>query len=104
MSDLFGSILILYTWIVAAILVFFFFLIGRFYEIRFKQESGYRLLLLPLVLFLIAAVWDVLVNINTGHPVLDFVGEPGPDVLFLIGGTVLTALGYSLYRTMMGGR
>ncbi|HFD39552.1 MAG TPA: hypothetical protein ENJ31_06855 [Anaerolineae bacterium] len=104
MSHLVGPVLILFTWIVAAILVFFFFLIGRFYEIRFKQESGYRFLLLPLILFLGAAVWDVLVNTHTGDPLLDFVGEPGPDALLLIGGVVLTALGYSLYQTMMGRR
>ncbi len=104
LSNLVGSTLILYTWIVAAILVFFFFLIGRFYEIRFKQDSGYRLWFIPLALFLGAAVWDVWVNTHTGNPLLDFVGEPGPDALLLAGGAVLTALGYSLYRTMMGGR
>ena len=100
-----SSILIIVSWIVAAILVFSLYLIGRFYERRFGQKSGYQLLLIPLVLFTVAAVWDALfANEYTGHPLLDFVGSPGPDLLFLIGGLVLIALGYNLYRTMIGGR
>lgn len=104
MSNIIGSVLILYSWIVAAILVFFLFLVGRFYEVRFGQKSSYQFLLVPLGLFLAAAVWDVLVNANTGDPLLDFVGAPVPDLLLLIGGLVLIILGYSLFRTMMGGR
>jgi hypothetical protein len=100
-----GSILIIYSWIVAAAVVFFLFLIGRFYEIRFGQRSYYQLLLVPSSLFIIAAVWDAcLANSHTGNPLLDFVGALGPDLLFSIGGLVLVALCYSLLRTMMGGR
>lgn len=100
-----GSFLILFAWIVAAILILFLFLIGRFYEIRFQQRSGYQLLLLPLGLFVVAAIWDAFfAKEYTGSPLLDFVGAPGPDLLFLVGGLILIALGYSLYRMMMGGR
>jgi len=38
-----GSILVLYSWIVAAILLLFLFLIGRFYEMQFRQRSYYQL-------------------------------------------------------------
>jgi hypothetical protein len=100
-----SSLLIVYSWFVAAILIFFLFLIGRFYEIRFGQRSLYQLLLIPLGLFIVGAVWDAfLANDYTGDPLLDFVGTIGADLLFMLGGLVLAALCYSLYRTMMGGR
>lgn len=100
-----GSILVLYNWIVAAILIFFLFLIGRFYEMRFGQKSRYQILLLSLGLFVGAAIWSAFfANDNTGEPLLDFLGSPGPDLLFLAGGLVLIALGYSLFRIMMGGK
>jgi len=89
-----GSILVLYGWIVVAILLLFLFLIGRFYEIQFRQRSYFQLFLAPLVLFLAGAIWYVF-----NHQ--DFVGLPGPDLLFLIGGLVLIGLGYTLHRLMM---
>lgn len=105
MTHILGSILIVYSWIVAAILVFFLFLIARFYELRFGQRSYYQLLLIPLSLFVAAAIWDAFfVNDQTGDPLLDFVGATGPDLLLLVGGLLLLILCYSLYRTMMGGR
>ena len=105
MTHILGSILIVYSWIVAAILVFFLFLIARFYELRFGQRSYYQLLLIPLSLFVAAPFWDAFfVNDQTGDPLLDFVGATGPDLLLLVGGLLLLILCYSLYRTMMGGR
>jgi hypothetical protein len=89
-----GSILVLYSWIVAAILLLFLFLIGRFYEMQFRQRSYYQLFLLPLLLFLAGAIWYVF---NTQ----DFVGVVGPDLLFLVGGLVLIGLGYALHRIML---
>jgi hypothetical protein len=94
MTQTIGSILVLYSWIVVAILLLFLFLIGRFYEMQFRQRSYYQLFTLPLVLFLAGAIWYVF---NTQ----DFVGVPGPDLLFLFGGLVLIGLGYTLYRIMM---
>jgi hypothetical protein len=103
LNHLLSSILILYGWIVAAALIFFLFLIGRFYEIRFGQKSNYQLWLLPLVAFVLAAIWDAfLANDYTGNPLMDFVGHWGPDLLMLLGGVTLFVLCYSLYRTMMG--
>lgn len=100
-----GCAIVLYSWIVAAILLFFLFLIGRFYEIKLGQKSRYQLFFVPLVMLLVAAVWDLFLAGNeTGNPLLDFVGEPGPDLLFLAGGGILIGLCYSLYRTMMGGK
>jgi hypothetical protein len=104
LAEAISSILIIVSWIVAAILIFFLFLIGRFYERRYGQKSGYQLYLIPLVLFIVAAVWDALLaNEYTGHPLLDFVGSPGADLLFMIGGLILIGLTYNLSRTMIGG-
>ena len=89
-----GSILVLYGWIVVAALLLFLFLIGRFYEMQFRQRSYYQLFLIPPVLFLAGAIWYVFDN-------QDFVGLPGPDLLFVIGGLVLIGLGYTLHRLMM---
>jgi amino acid transporter len=100
-----GSFLIVYCWVVAAILILFLFLIGRFYEFRFGQKSRYELFLLPLVLFVAAAIWEAFAaNDYTGDPLLDFAGSLWPDAVFLLGGLILTVLSYTLLRTMMGGR
>ncbi len=105
MTHTLSSILIVFSWIATAILVCFLYLIGRFYEVRFEQRSYYQLFLLPLGLFVVAAIWDAfLANEYTGNPLLDFVGTFGPDMLFLAGGLILIILCYSLFKTMMGGR
>lgn len=105
MIQFLSSILVLYSWLVAALLIVFLFLIGRFYEVRFGQSSRYQLFFLPLVLLLAAGVWDAFfANHYTGDPLLDFVGAWGPNLLWLTGGIALGLLCYSLYRMMMGGR
>lgn len=103
--NILSAILVLYCWIAAAVLILFLYFIGRFYERRFGQRSYYQLLLLPLGLFVAAAIWDAfLANEYTGDPLLDFVGAPGPDLLWLLSGSILIVLCYSLFKTMMGGR
>ncbi len=105
MASLLGSALVLYSWVVAAILIFFLLLIGRFYEIRFHQRSYYQLVLLPMVLFVLAAVGDAfLLNTDSGEPLLDFVGAPWPDFLLLAGGLALALFCVFLFRMMMGSR
>jgi len=99
------SLFILYCWTVAAILISFLFLIGRFYEIKLRKKSYYQLFLLPLLLFLAAASWYALfARDSTGTRLYDFVGVLGPDFLSAIGGLVLIALGFYLHHAMMGGR
>jgi hypothetical protein len=95
-----NSILLLYSWLIAAILISFLFLIGRFYEIKFGQKSYYLLLLIPFACFLVAGVWYVV----AAHRSHDFVGVLGPDLLLLVGGAFLIILCYILFKTMMGGR
>lgn len=105
MTEILSSALTIYSWIIAAILIFFLCLIGRFYELRFGQRSYYQLLLLPLFFFILSAVWDVFVsNEYTGNPGLDFVGSFWSDLLLFVGGVGLIVLCYSLFRLMMGGK
>ena len=105
MIQIVNSLLILYSWILAAILIFFLFLIGRFYEVKLSKRSHYQLFLIPLILFLVAAGWyAVFVHSESGTEVFGIAGVLGPDLLYLIGGLFLSVLCYSLYRTMMGGR
>lgn len=105
MIQILSSALIVYSWIVAAALISFLFLIGRFYELRFGQKSYYQLLLLPLFFFVFAGAWDAFAsNDYTGDPALDFVGSFWPDLLLFLGGLSLILLCYSLFRVMMGGR
>lgn len=97
-----GLLLVLYSWMVAAILIFFLFLIGRLYENKFRQRSNYRLMLVPLVLFLIAAIWYAVAPASSFlSGTRDFVGLAVPDALFLLAGMLLAALCYSLYRIMI---
>jgi hypothetical protein len=95
-----NSILLLYSWIVAAILISFLLLIGRFYEIKIGQKSHYPLLSIPFGCFLAAALWYAVATPG----VHDFVGVLGPDLLLLVGGVFLIGLCYTLFKTMMGGR
>jgi hypothetical protein len=93
-----NSMLILYSWIVAAILILFLLLIGRFYELKFGQRAHYQLMVVPLVCFMAAAVWYAFF----AHG--EFVGLVWPDLLSLAGGLSLTGLAYILFKTMMRGR
>lgn len=105
MTQIVHSLFILYCWAIAALLIFFLFLIGRFYETKLRKKSYYQLFLVPLVLFLVAAIWYALfARESTGTRLHDFVGVLGPDLLYTIGGLALIALGFYLHHTMMGGR
>jgi hypothetical protein len=98
-------ILLLYSWIVVAVLILFLFLIGRFYELQLKQRSRYQLFLIPLVLFSVATLWYAFIaRDGSGALLHDFVGAFWPDILYLAGGLMLIALCYSLHRIMMGGK
>jgi hypothetical protein len=94
--EVINSILTVYSWVAAAILIVFLVLIGRFCELKFGQKSYHQLLLMPLAGFLVAAVWYATLQ--------DFVGALVPDLLFALGGLALIVLSFVLYRAMMGGQ
>jgi hypothetical protein len=100
-----NSMLLVYSWVVVAVLILFLFLIGRFYELKLKQRAYYQLFLIPLILFSVATVWyTFFARDASGAVIHDFVGAFWPDLLYLAGGLILIVLCYSLYRTMMGGK
>ena len=91
-------VLMTYSWVIIAILLFFFFLIARFYERKAHQKSHYQLFLFPLVLFLLGILrYDFLFAGN-------FVGDLLGDTLFFVGGVATAILGYHLLDLMTGGR
>lgn len=91
-------VLMTYSWVIIAIILFFLFLIARFYERKAHQKSHYQLFLLPLVLFLLGTLrYDFLFAGS-------FVGDLLGDTLFFAGGVATTILGYHLLNLMTGGR
>jgi hypothetical protein len=91
-------VLMTYSWVIMAILLFFLFLIARFYERKAHQRSHYQLFLLPLILFLLGTLrYDFLFVGN-------FVGDLLGDTLFFAGGVATAILGYYLSNLMTGGR
>jgi hypothetical protein len=91
-------VLMTYSWVIVAILLFFLFLIARFYERKAYQKSHYQFVLLPLTLFLLGTLrYDFLFVGN-------FVGNLLGDTLFFAGGVATTILGYHLLNLMTGGR
>lgn len=88
-----NQFLVLYTWFPLAILLFLLLLIARFYE-RFSQaRTLFRLFMLPIVLFGMAAV---------RYASLD---RPGPDlvadVISGLAGVILIFLCLRLYGLMI---
>ena len=98
------SILILIPWVLVAGLIFFLIQIARFYQRKYAelyksspgQRTYYAVFLVPLILFVVAAVRYAYLN--------DFAGDWTGDTALLIGGALLAALAYRLQRMMTGGR
>lgn len=90
--------LMIYSWVIIVILLFFLFLIARFYERKARQKSHYQLFLLPLVLFLLGTLRYGF--LFTGN----FVGDLLGDTFFFAGGVATAILGYHLLNLMTGGR
>jgi hypothetical protein len=103
MATLF-SVLTLYSWVLVGALIYILYQIARFYQIKYaelyrdkpRQRTYAALFLIPLLLFPLAAGRYVVVE--------GTVGDLLADLAFLIGGVILAATSYHLYRLMMGGR
>ncbi len=102
MSVLF-SILILYSGVLIAILIFFLLRIARFYEKKYaeiyknasRQRTWHQLLYIPMALFAVAAGRYAFLN--------DFVGDLWGDIALCFGGIMLAAVGHHILRLMTGG-
>ena len=90
-----SRLLILYAWGAVAVILFFLFVVARFYEQKARQyelegqRSLYQLFLVPLGCFILGALRYAWLVPRLGG---DLVG----DFLFLVGGVLLTWLCYRL--------
>lgn len=87
----------LYSWCLAAAVVFFLYLIARFFEEKAGQRSYYELFLIPIVAFTLGAL-------EYGLRSRDLVGNSWGDALLFVGGLALVSTGAYLLRLMVGGR
>lgn len=91
--DTIATILGIYTWIVAAILVAFIGGIGLFYQKKFNVNTHYYLFLIPL-LFLIGVIVSTLIFAHEATYT---------DVVEFLGGLMSLILTVKLYFNMTGG-
>ena len=92
-----SAILTFYSWGILGVVLLFLFLVARFYEKKAEQRSYYQLFFLPLLLFSLSAI-------SYGIFGEDFVGNVPGDSLLFLAGAVQTALCFSLYWLMTGGK
>jgi tellurite resistance protein TehA-like permease len=91
------AILTIYIWVVVCTLLFFLYVIARFFEKKSGRRSYYPSFFLPIVLFAIAAVRYLFL-------VPAIAGDLWGDLLRFVGGILVGGLGLLLLRLMMGGR
>ena len=86
MADI-GIVLEAYSLILASVITFFLFVIGRFYQLNVGRETHYNWFLVPTILFLSSAVLCA----------LDYDGI----ILGFVGAILLIILTIMLYNIMM---
>jgi hypothetical protein len=92
-----AAVATLYVWVVAAILMFFLYLIGKFFEEKAGRRTYYQGFLIPLFLCLGAG----LRYLFNGQ---DFVGDIVGDALLFGAGISVIALSNYLLHLMVGER
>lgn len=90
------QVLTLYTWFPLAALLLLLLLIARYYQQFSGERTYYRLYILPLVLYGLAAVRYASIN--------QIMSDPAADVLLGAGGAALLALSLRLGWTMLARR
>ncbi|HEY73487.1 MAG TPA: hypothetical protein G4N99_09475 [Thermoflexia bacterium] len=93
--DVVKYVLIIYSWVIVGVLVFFLWRIARFYEETSGQHVGYYALFLALLLLATGVVWYLVNDV-------DFIGQPAGDLLLFSGGIVLFLFGNHLRELMTG--
>ncbi len=92
-----NSILTVYTWGIVCIILYFLFLIGRFYEQKSGRRSFYRVVFIPLILFALTGLrYAWLASVVSG----DWWG----DMMRFVAGVTLGSFGIFLLRLMTGDR
>jgi len=92
-----SRLLTLSAWGAATALVFCLYMIARFFQQKSDQRSYYQLFLVPLVLYLVAALRCAL-------PEADFALDPLANTLLFVAGASTVVLGSYLFNLMTGGR
>jgi hypothetical protein len=98
------ALLNLYSWVLVGALVYILYRIARFYQFKYaelyhdkpRQRTLAVLLIIPLLLFPLAAVRYALLDTK--------IGDLLSDLAYLLGGLVLAGTSYHLYRLLMGRR
>lgn len=95
--NLVSSILTIYIWAAVCILLFFLYVIGRFYQKKSGRRSYYPSFFVPIALFALAAI-------RYAFLAPTIVGDLWGDILRFVGGLVVGGFGFFLLRLMIGGR
>ena len=96
-AQVFDTLLTIYVWIVAVVIIFFLFLIARFFQRKSGQRSYFELYVVPAVLFLMAGARYLFWGTS-------YVGDPIADCLLFFAGATTIGLSSYLFILMTGGR
>lgn len=92
-----AAIATILNWGIAAVICFFLYLIGRFFEEKAGQRTFYQAFAIPMVFCVVGAVRYVAFG-------QDFVGDPIGDALLFGAGLALIAMSNYLKHLMVGER
>ena len=95
--DVVKYVLIIYSWALVGVLVFFLWCIAHFYEKTSGQRVPHYLFLFPALLLAAGVGWYLVYDV-------EFTGQPVGDLLLCAGGTLLLAFGIRLQELMTGER
>jgi len=95
MTILFKFLLII-IWTGAGVLIVLLYRIGRFWQSQTGLQAYHQVFLVPLILFIAAALRYVMTDVG-------FTGDVLADLLALSGGVSLSLAGYILLKRMTGG-
>jgi hypothetical protein len=97
LTQIIDTILTIYVWVAAAAVIFFLFLIARFFQKKSEQRSYFQYYVIPAGLFLV-------VGIRFAFGQGSYVEDPIANGLLFLAGITAGVLGSFLLVLMMGGR
>ena len=97
LAHIVDTILTIYVWIAAAAIIFFLFLIARFFQKKSEQRSYFQYYAIPAILFLIVGI-----RLVVGQS--SYIEDEIANGLLFLAGASAGVLGGILLMLMMGGR
>jgi ABC-type Fe3+-siderophore transport system permease subunit len=97
LAHIIDSILTIYVWIAAAAIIFFLFLIARFFQRKSDQRSYFQYYVIPATLFVVVGIWLVFGQSS-------YVEDPIANILLVLAGAAVGVLGGYLRMLMVGRR